>query len=162
MSFRLLFPRVEKKWLIAIAVLWAIGMVAIVGTGIAVQRRAVSVLQWIVQSDPNDWTRAPRSRLEADRLVIEALHRRERAAALAPATTTASAAAAPEQTLPLLEKAERLYLDSLDARTSQPGLLFYVAELNFLMGRIKNGNQWIVRYWEALGETPLADSWRTP
>ena len=61
---------------------------------------------------------------------------------------------------PLLEAAERLYLESLDAVSSQPGLLFQLGEVNFLLGRRTRAHLFMSRYWAALGEEDLARVYR--
>jgi len=146
----------HRAWLAAAAIAWAAALTSIIAAGVYVHSRTQPILTDLVVNDPSPRTQALARRLEADRLLIEALRIHE-------AATTGTAAPAPRadgalvaQAVPLLEKAEQLYLAVADAETSQPGLLFYLAEVNFLMGRERQADAYLSRYWQAAGNQPLA------
>jgi hypothetical protein len=113
----------------------------------------------MVLTDPSAGRRALRLRLEADRLVRDAFRRHE-AVTSGPAAATVATGTLVAEVSPVLERAERFYLESLDVDTSQPTLLFQLGEVNFLLGRRARAYQFLARYWEAIGEAELARSYR--
>jgi len=152
-------PRTEKHDLLATVLLWAIALVAAIAAVSYVHRRSDAILDFLVQDDPAPNRRALRSRLEADKLVHEAFLRHE----IATSGTAAAGVATGTlmlDAIPLLERAEKLYLDSLEAVTSQPAVLFQLGEVSFLQGKRARAYLYMARYWEAIGERTLARAYR--
>jgi len=154
-----MISRAQKHWIIATAVAWVIALSVAIALGSWLYRRSPEILGRLVSTDPSPARQALRLRLEADRLVHEALLRHEAATSGTAAIQTTTGALISE-VAPLLEMAERLYLQSLDAATSQPPLLFQLGEVNFLRGQRARGYLYLARYWEALGEKGLARAYR--
>jgi len=143
-----------KRLLFVALVLWAAGLVLAVGAVIFVHRRTAAIVERLAAGDPDPARRALYHQLQADALVGEALDRIESGARGRPRGT---AAAPTTDVLPLLEEAERLYRRSLAERpTSAPEIFFYLAEVNFLMGRRRHGLFFLSRYWESVGKGELS------
>jgi len=149
----------EKRWIKSALVVWFIALAVTIGVALYVHRRAAAILDFLVASDPAPSRQALYLRLEADRLVHQAYLRHE-------AVTSGTAGARDatgtllSEVVPLLERAERLYLESLDAATSQPGILFQLSEVSFLRGQRARGYLYLARYWEMAGERGLARAYR--
>jgi hypothetical protein len=156
-------PQTEKRWIIAAAISWAIVLSAAIGVVLYVHRHSAAILSHLVSTDPAPARRALYCRLEADRLVHEAFLLHEAATSKTAGTQTpaqdATGALVPDAA-PLLERAEQLYLASLDAMTSQPGVLFRLGEVSFLRGQRARGFLYLARYWDAVGEKSLSRAYR--
>lgn len=145
----------EKKWLVGAVVVWAIAMAAIIAVVFYFHRRSQEILISLVANDPNARRQAVLLRLEADRKVNEALLQHQQATSASLEARTSGTVLIAE-VVPLLEEAERLYLESLDENSSQPGVLFHLSEVNSLLGRRARAARYLSRYWETQGEPEMA------
>lgn len=152
--------RKEPQGILVPVVVCVLALAGAIIVGGYVHRRAPTILERLVATDPAPPRRALRLRLEADRLVREALARHEAATSGSVAGDALTSGPLVSDAVPLLREAERLYLESLDAATSQPGLLFQLGEVNLLLGRRARGFLFMARYWEAMGESALARAYR--
>ena len=148
----------EKRLVVVAAILTAITLAVAIAALIYVRARSVAILNYLASTDPSPARQALLRRLEADRPVREALQSHEAATTATAATQRAGGALAAE-IAPLLEKAERSYLASLDAATSQPALLFQLGEVNLLLGRRARAYLYLARYWNAMGEKELSQTY---
>jgi len=149
----------ERRLAVVAAILTAITLAVAIGAVVYVRGRSVAILNRLASTDPSPARQALLRRLEADRLVREALRDHEAATTGTAATQPAGGGAVAPQIVPLLEKAERSYLASLDAASSQPALLFELGEVNLLMGRRARAYLYLARYWEAMGEKELGQTY---
>ena len=145
----------DRRWITASAIAWAVILAAAIALAFHVYPRSPDILRDLVSTDPSPTRQALYRRLEADRLVHEAFARHEAAMSGTPSASASSGTLVAEAA-PFLEQAERLYLASLDAVTSQPALLFQLGEVSFLRGRRAQGYLYLSRYWEAVEERGLA------
>ncbi len=152
--------RDEKRWLWIAAVCWAAILVLALAAGRIIHRRAVAIVTHLVSADPKAERRSVYLRLEADRLVKEALERHEAAGSKAGAKDRSTTGSLIADVHPLLEQAERLYLEYYDAGTSPATVLFPLAEVNLLMGRQARGFMYLSCYWEAQKQPVLAEAYR--
>jgi len=151
--------KTDKHWLVAVLIVWTLTLLAAIAAVCLVHRQSLAILNRLVSGDPAPARQALRLRLEADRLVHEALLRHE-AATSATAAVRITTGALVSEVVPLLEQAERLYLQSLDAASSQPALLFQLGEVSLLRGQSARGYLYLARYWNAIGEKGLARAYR--
>ena len=150
----------ERRWLLAAVACWIFLMAAAVTVIVYVHHRSVAILDRLVATDPSpDW-RANRLRLDADSLVREALLIHEQSATGTIESALAESRPFCDEAIALLEKAERLYLESLDAQSSQPAVLFQLGEVNFLLGRRSRAYRYLAAFWEARGDDDLARVYR--
>ena len=152
--------RSGKTWLVVGLVVWVVALAGAGWLARFVHRRSPAILDRLTATDPAPARRALRLRLEADRLVHGALVLHEAATSGSLADENRTTGTLVAEAAPLLEEAERLYLESLEAATSQPGVLFQLGEVNLLLGRRAGGYLFLARYWEATGEPALARAYR--
>lgn len=152
--------RSEKRWVVWAALAWAALLAVAVVLAVSVQRRSIDVLDYVVTTDPSPQRKALVAKLRADRLVAQALLQVEQAATSGGLNSSGSGLFVPDPAVALLEEAERLYLESLDIQTSQPALLFHLAEVNYLLGRRSRADAFVARYWHVLGEEALAQVYK--
>ena len=150
----------DKHWIIGAVIGWAITVAAAIGAILYVRYHSAALLDHLVSGDPAPSRQALYCQLQADQLVQQALLLHEAATSGTTRSLTANGTLVP-QTAPLLEQAEQLYLESLDAVTSQPALLFQLGEVNLLRGQRARGYLYLERYWEAMGETGLARAYHS-
>jgi len=149
-----------KCWIIGAFIGWALTIAAAVVAILYVRHRSAVLLDHLVSGDPAPSRQALYRRLQADDLVHQALLLHEAATSGTTRSLTTNGALVP-QTAPLFEQAEQLYLESLDAVTSQPALLFQLGEVNLLRGQRARGYLYLERYWEAMGEDGLARAYHS-
>ncbi|MCX8038592.1 MAG: hypothetical protein N3D11_16370, partial [Candidatus Sumerlaeia bacterium] len=120
----------EKRWLVIAGVCWAVILSLALTAGYLIHRRAVAIVTHLVSADPKAERRSVYLRLEADRLVKEALERHEAAASKTGVQERPTTGVLIAEVHPLLEQAERLYLEYYDTGTSPATVLFPLAEVN--------------------------------
>jgi len=149
----------ERRWILVAAIIWAVALAVVIAGGRYLRAHSTALLNYVVSTDPEPKRQALYRRMEADRLVREALRQNDAATSGGLAPRPRNGALIPE-VAPLLQQAERLYLESYDETTTRTGLLFQLGEVNFLMGRRARGYLYLARYWDAVGEKELARAYR--